>query len=672
MSESAMGRAGGIGLVLAVLGVAACGGGGGSGSGSSSSTFFLSEVRYGRLVDEGSGPRLVSPLTTATVDPISGLIVPGSLQPLAPGVDINATQTLGLGSDFLPRVVPRNCVMALEFTAPIDPASVTADVVDANGVLVTSGSVGIRTQDNKVIPIEVTLHDSRTIWINPLTAGNNGFPASPIDFGPDGEPRADATGFLKLRLLTLANFPNFNPKTDPPPAVLRATGGAYLGNRADRLGNTLTPIGINPGNTVLDFIAQNQLIPSNETFNGFLPDIREPRIVRTYVYGKTLSFGSGDAGTTSTITDSTAAFATIARKGLGEWAGARLILRPGAGNEETRSVAGNTRTVITINGLFTQAPQDGDVYRLERAERFEPVLADPIDPELFDPDNPENPNNTQLVNFFEVYEIDALGNVVAGPTSLRQAVPTFSELRIRFTEPMAIESLRPFETIRISPVPDNQEILSDISLDATQQVAIIRPVRLDPPSGTFEVVGWGKGVKNLDVTITTVPKPGYLQQTMSTTDVAAFLDQGVRSVTDLGGQPLAFPDSLFSTASPPIRFSTGFTSSEAAITQVPAPVIRSWGVMVHRMQGRPITGIDPATGEPGVGYRDQVNYYRPIGDVNLQTNGYLAGSPVVYSTKVHDDFFPPPHGQFGKFPLGVPQPLSTPNTNAGPQPHDGA
>ena len=46
---------------------------------------------------------------------------------------------------------------------------------------------------------------------------------------------------------------------------------------------------------------------------------------------------------------------------------------------------------------------------------------------------------------------------------------------------------------------------------------------------------------------------------------AAFLDQGVRSVTDLGGQPLAFPDSLFNVTSPPIRFASTFTSTEAAI-----------------------------------------------------------------------------------------------------------
>jgi hypothetical protein len=41
-------------------------------------------------------------------------------------------------------------------------------------------------------------------------------------------------------------------------------------------------------------------------------------------------------------------------------------------------------------------------------------------------------------------------------------------------------------------------------------------------------------------------------------------------------------------------------------------------------------------------------------------------------TKIHDDYFPPPHGQFGAFSLGSTTPLSSYNPNPGPQPHDGA
>src|SRR5690349_459403 len=109
----------GVSWALALL--ASCGGGGGSSS--SSDHVFLIDVVYGRLVDEGSGPRLVSPLTTVDVDPITGLVVPGSLQPLANGVDVETPQTLGIGPGYLPVVIPRNGVLELRFSAPLDPRS---------------------------------------------------------------------------------------------------------------------------------------------------------------------------------------------------------------------------------------------------------------------------------------------------------------------------------------------------------------------------------------------------------------------------------------------------------------------------------------------------------------------------------------------------------------------
>ena len=45
---------------------------------------------------------------------------------------------------------------------------------------------------------------------------------------------------------------------------------------------------------MLDFVTQNQLIPTNETFNGFLPDEHAPRVVRTYAVTHALSFTNGD------------------------------------------------------------------------------------------------------------------------------------------------------------------------------------------------------------------------------------------------------------------------------------------------------------------------------------------------------------------------------------------
>jgi hypothetical protein len=292
------------------------------------------------------------------------------------------------------------------------------------------------------------------------------------------------------------------------------------------------------------------------------------------------------------------------------------------------------------------------------------------------------------VNFVDALEIDATtGNVLPGaqPISLHNTVPAYSQLEVHFSEPMAADSFLQWESFRVAFNPDtgvdtgnSQELLTDVVLDPNQTTATIRPVRVDQGAGTVSVVGWGKSTKNLQLILRTVPKTNYLQQFMSSDQVSAFLDQGYRGLLDLGGQPLAFPNSKFDPNNPVIKYNVLFNSSEAATTVVPPPpAVSSWGVIVHRMRGRPLSGVDPATGLAGVGFKDQVNYYRPIADVNLQVNGVLAGSPVVYLTKITDDFFPPPHGQFGKFPLGVPEPLSTPNwtgssPTAGAQPHDGA
>ncbi len=56
--------------------VSACGGGG-SGSETGRNGFVLTEVQYGRLVDDTSTTRLVSPLTTASFEPTDGRLVAG-------------------------------------------------------------------------------------------------------------------------------------------------------------------------------------------------------------------------------------------------------------------------------------------------------------------------------------------------------------------------------------------------------------------------------------------------------------------------------------------------------------------------------------------------------------------------------------------------------------------
>ncbi len=560
----------------------------------------------------------------------------------------------------MPLIVPRDGVLALRFSASVDPQSVVADEIDGSGHVVSAGSIQVRTRDGRPVAARITTADARTLWLDPRTGGAPGFPPSPLALGPTGEALADPTGFLRIVL----------PRSGA--RVVRSASGRALAARADRLGDPATPIGFNPGNRLLDFVVQNGLLPTNETFNGFLPDRVPPRIVRTHGWSGQLDFSAGDAAGPSTIVDAGAAFSTRARLGAGEWAGARLILRPGQSREERREVASNTATALFTTAPFARPAQDGDEYRLERTERFEPDVGDPIDPDLFDPDNPENATNASLDSFVEVFELDALGNVVAGPTPFRDGAPPRSELRIRFSERIDPASCLPWETFRVVRLADEQETVSEVILDPTGTIATIRPALRDASSGTTDVVGWAPGTRTMQLVLATVPRTGDLAARMTPDEVRAFLDAGERGLTDLGGQPLGFRRGSWSAADPVVRYSALFTSSEAFGTQTNSPPVRSFGVIVHRMKGRPVIGYDPVLGESGVLFGDQAGLYRPLAEFNLLTNGVLAPQPIVFHTKVLDDVFPPPHGQFGRFRLGEGTPLFTPNPSPGPQPHDGA
>jgi len=475
-------------LVVALLAGACGGGGGGGGAGSSSSSFYVTDVKYGRLVDDGTGQKLISPLTTVTLDPVTGRIVPGSIVGLAPDVDVTMPQTFAIGADYLPRVVPRNGVIQVEFSGAIDDRSIVADALDADGHVVSQGSVQVRLEDGRGVAVALIHPASNVLWIDPTVANAFGFPPSPIDFAPDGSPRADATGFLKLI------FPSAIRDTSGRLIlpVLQNTRGATIGPRTDHLGESDTPIGFNPGNRVLDFIAQNQLIPTGETFNGFLPDIAPPRIVRTVSYSHALSFGAGDSATSSLVEDVRASFSTLARGGLGEWAGAHLTLRPGLANQEIHTVLSNTHTSATITDTFATLPGDGDTFLLERNEFFEPDLNNPIDRDTFDPDDPENVRDTDLMNFVTGWEIDANGNAVNGPIALSEALPPFSELRVRFSEPMSADAFSAYENFQVTvdpPPRPSSEILSQVVLDPTQTTVAIRPTRANQASETFQIVG---------------------------------------------------------------------------------------------------------------------------------------------------------------------------------------
>ena len=646
---SSLARAGGITATIALL---ACSSGGDAGSGTAETAFSLNDIKYGRQVEEGGSEDVVSPLSTVETDPITGFVIPGTLAPLTPEVNLDRLISLGLGPGFGPRVVPRNGTLVLEFNREVDPTSLVADTLDSDGIVVEQGSISIQFNDDsgRAIPVTLSVPEGREteVWITAVSDEQVGFPASPVDFGPDGEARADATGFLKLLVTELG------------PNVVRSEDGKNYTRREDRLGSPNVPIGLNPGNEVLDFIAQNELVPTNESFNGFLPDLSAPRMVREHSVEHIFDSAAGDDAGNTSLTIASANFSGRAQNGRGEWADKLLILRPGKKFEETQTIAGNNSTTLDLIRSFRRTPNDGDEIVLRRAEFFEPDPADPIDPELFDPNNPENGRNAQLVNFITAWELDANLQRVGEPMTLRDTLPAHSELVVHFNEPMDLRSFGQWENFMVSKNPDEgpgSEILTRLRANARGDEVSIQPVLVDQAAETEELIGWGKGQQSWRFTLTTVPTVSDLAKRMSSAEVQAFLNLGIRGIADLGGRPLAFPNSRFDESTIAISLTESFSTDEAIQSADPPLPVRDIGVAVHRFQGQPFTGTDPATEEPGVKYVDQENYYRPIADVNLQVNGRLAGQPVVFLTKVHDDFNPPPDGQFGAFPLGTASPL---------------
>ncbi len=663
-------------LAVPVLGAAillpGCGGGGGSGGSSASATatdrFQIQDVTYGRLLEESTGMRVVSPLATVETDPLTGNVIPGTLSVLSANVDVNRLISLNLGTGYVPRVVPRNGVIVASFTRNIDESTVFQDVADADGVVLEPGSVQIRFQDGRAVPVELLVMNGNQIWINPVTDDTIGFPASPVDFGPNGEPRADAVGFLNLWF---------------DRGIIRTTEGEELRARDDRLGTAPTlKIGFNPGNQVLDFVSQSELIPTNETFNGFLPDSTAPAIIRDYVLNAKLDASNGDSANATSVTIANAKFATTARSGEGEWAGEQLVIRPGKNNSETLTILRNTDETLLVAGAFQQPLRDGEEYEIRRIEFFEPAPDTPIKPSRFDPNNPQNNNNKVFLNFVQAYEIDDEGNRVGGPLNLRSDdLPAFSELAVRFNEPIDERSVGQWENFRVAFDPDEgAEKVTRIVMSRDQREVRIQPVREDQDSGAFEVVGWGPGRQALQLILQTVPSVDFLLARLESEDVTAFVEQGQRAITDLGGKPLGFPLSQFDKDAPAFHYQVNFFSNDTISSLDTPPVSKDWSMLVHRFTGKPKTGTDPNTEEPGVRFGDQNNLYSPIADVNLQVNGFLAGQPVIQTTKILDDFFPPPDGQFGAFPSGSATPLVAgsrdaavpPNTVSFPLGHYGA
>ena len=620
----------------------------------------LVDVFFGRGLRTANGlsMKVVNPLSLVATDPISGLPFQSTLEPLFDGDSLDTLIDFNLGPLYQPRIVPRNGVLLLRFDSKIDITSLK--LVD--GHLSDESPLSL-TVNGQAIPIEAFVN-GKDLILNPVTAGAVGFPASPLVVDGAGNPVASATGAGELSLVSKG------------PDVLKNTKGGGLKPRPDGIGTPDKggiPLGFNPGNALLDFFNQSTA-GGDIDFAGFLPDLRAPRLIREFKVASAFTPNlttpqEGDSFTPtlfSVVLDT--AFNENAKNGKGEWAGGVLRLRPGLTTEEERIIVTNTVTPLG-GGLFRndltlaspiQTPLAiGQEYEIVRAEYFEPDPLVPIDPELFDPLNPENVNNTDVLNFVVIRDRD--GN----PQDVAQPVDPMSTLEFLFDEPMAPESFRPYESFFVTddPASTNPGLakLGRVTFDKGGKRATFRPereIQFGALAGTGDNVGFGSQAQSLRFHIKVVPKQSTIEAIAGQSGLATFIAEGNRGITDAGGQPLAFHTNMLSPSSLSIDYDFSFSTYAD-------PTVTDFGVVVHRFQGQAKTAFGPE-GTTGVTYLDvppeicgpNGNLYGPrIADLNLFANGFLSGAPVQFFQKIHDDLNPPPTGQLTAFPFGAATPL---------------
>ncbi len=673
-----------------------CGGGGSSGGGggvafnggSYESDFFLEDIYFGRPLFDLNGvtTQVVNPISHIQMDPITGLLLPGYPQVLYSGDSLNNLLSLNLvntsSQPFEPKIVPRNAALIVDFSETVDQASLN---LDQDNMLTVDSPIQVTDQLGRAVPIQVTFPAAGDqLVLNPVVGDNVGLPASPISFDENGIPVTNPDGFVLIVFYSMGTGVN----------VLKSEEDNELGARFDLLGTPLSPIGINPGNRVLDFVEFNDM-----TFHGFLPDLTPARIIR-----EVSDNGIAGAGSTvTTIVDPGASFNVTANSGDGEWAGALVTVRQGQISEEKVRIATNTATTLFLDTPLATPPAVGvDDYLIQRAEYFEPIpgfsrpetAVDPVNHPK-DPDDPEDAFNFDLIFFMKFDRWDGNnwipvnydpGNDPGNP--IKQIDPTW-RLSVQYSESMDLESFLPYETFYVSndigEITDpcfNTMKLGRTTGSSRNTIVSFEPFHTDQfgilGGDTFR--GFGKEAKDLRFVLRIVPSlkqvqafyaslpdapPGYpggnagywYDQWGVVDDLEA---EGVLSISDIGGQPLGLPRQFFDKRDPYclINMSSpgrgAFPPAVDFILKLSCnadPALDEVGTVVHRFMGQPETAADPGTGETGVVYRDHDDLdgthddneiYGPhIADIQLGMSGFLSGHPVEFIEHVFDDYNPP-------------------------------
>lgn len=693
-------------LLTLLLTFAGCGGGGSGGDGADLAgsnyggdpNFFMQEIYFGRPLFDPNGNvyQVINPATVVESDPITGLLKDGYPQLLYPNEALGELGSFNLGesasSQYKVKIIPRNAAIVIDFSKTLDPDSLKLD----NELHLTGESpIQVLTESGAFVTVQALLLGDR-VTLNPVTGGKIGLPPSPLLFDSNGNPIGTPTGFLMLVIYSAGTGKN----------VVRAADGQILSARGDLLGTPTKPVGFNPGNSKLDFISYGEI-----SFNGFLPDLSPPRIIREYdVSGTVSSYDLAE----NKLEDISKDFVTweqpLDPDYKGEWAGALLTLFPDDPKKrESVAVVKNSKTELWLKENFIlNMPDVGDPYLLQRAEFFEPIPGpDPatsVDPVNYpkDPFDTQDELNSDLYNFVILEEWDDVkkewgppqGGYEPGLGGSNPINPNW-RISLRFSEPMSLEAFKPFETFYVC---DAAVSIEDPGFDRMKpgratagddnRVISFEPVITDQHGmGGDRLIGFGGEPKALRLVIRVVPPKKSIEdfynslgpQSNWPPEVVPDLNKvGVLGVNDLGGQPLGLPSqfldkgSSYSVLNPDSPARGAFTPAvdlkyEFNTKELfPKEDYPETGVLVHRFMGLPQTGAGGTPPITGLVFSDHDGkIYGPyIADTSVGLNGYLSGHSVEYIEHVLDDYnHPPPSSptypdQIFQMPFGVGTPIT--------------
>ncbi len=682
MSRSNLSRACLAGFLALLV---ACGGGGGGGSKDGTPVdstaldpavdFFLTGASFGRPILDLSGSLtdLVNPASLFEIDPLTGIGLPGFPKVLNAGTSLTSLASLNLAQildPLTPQVplIPRNAALVLEFSMPVSAPSVNLLNPEAGetNLMGSQSTIQILRKTGELVPARGFVDGKRVILIG-LTEDSLGFEASPLVFDQTGTVVEDISGFMRIVMGSGVGA-----------GALVSDTGLPFKTRPDKLGSTFRPFPMNPGNAALDAIIL-QTDTGKVTFNGFLPDVTSPRIVRPVeASGVLASFGS--VGGQVELRDSTLGVLpnVSANAGLGEWANALVEITSNGGLttqyviESNRNEAGTAVFRLEASEFLDPSVSVGDAYVVSRTEFFEPIpppfpsspaalAAITVDPVSVprDPFDPQDQFNSDLRYFVRMFGEDGVEHLDRwnSATGTFLSVPPRTSLRIQFSEGMDVDSFNPYETFYITdgslPVTDpafeSMRVGRSVAFDNGSAIEF-QPYledQVDPTNSRF--IGFGGTASQLRLVLRTLPSEVTISELKDTATGAVLAqlldlqDLGVAGCIDLGGRGFGLPPALldqgdnenfFLSSTSPARgpFPPAVDVSMVFETQASSDI--DYGVVVHRFQGQAQTslfsyptGVVHDTVVAGVEFKD----FPPIDEDNDGTidRRFIYGPQVV-------------------------------------------